>query len=385
MSEENLKYVTIEFSKKQVDTKNLYHNDKTNKDYARVLAPNDGTFFYPIKSIKVKQEDPNRVYFVRPEGTEIEIHYSKRKENVPDTAPNEEKYERYTRTWKIEDLKAAYDEQKKEYAENHGFYNCTVPTSWGRKFSSKGKDYISISIPVPAENSDKEIWCSLVIAAEQFKKSDRDDNMSYFGFPKKKLDTTEDYLVELRHSEKQNDGSYSDEKLYLSSAVLKECIDKAVKRSQVKDLFVSTEISDRLLRRFKTKEGKPLYAISVPIYEDNEEKATFYEIVVPGERVSINSETNRARLTLFKNGPDGQVYTHIAKRSFDNGNGGYDTVSKKYSSEEVINLFDESKKKYRENHSDADHSLEDEEAENAIENQVIENMEQSVNHRHSRR
>ena len=70
------------------------------------------------------------------------------------------------------------------------------------------------------------------IAAEQFKKSDRDDNMSLFGFPKKKLDTTEDYLVELRHSEKQNDGSYSDEKLYLSSAVLKECIDKAVKRSQ---------------------------------------------------------------------------------------------------------------------------------------------------------
>ena len=182
MSEENLKYVTIELSKKQVDTKNLYHSDKTNKDYARVLAPNDGTFFYPIKSIKVKQEDPNRVYFVRPEGTEIEIHYSKRKENIPDTAPNEEKYERYTRTWKIEDLKAAYDEQKKEYAETHGFYNCTVPTSWGRKFSSKGNDYISISIPVPDENSDKDIWCSLVIGAEQFKKSNRDENMSYFGF-----------------------------------------------------------------------------------------------------------------------------------------------------------------------------------------------------------
>lgn len=43
------------------------------------------------------------------------------------------------------------------------------------------------------------------------------------------------------------------------------------------------------------------------------------------------------------------------------------------------------RKKYRENHSDTDHSLADEEAENAIENQVIENMEQSVNHRHSRR
>lgn len=200
------------------------------------------------------------------------------------------------------------------------------------------------------------------------------------------LETESESQVEPEHEiEIEKKENYQSKNSNVSSAVLKECIDKAVKRSQVKDLFVSTEISDRLLRRFETKEGKPLYAISVPIYEDNEEKATFYEIVVPGERVSINSETNRARLTLFKNGPDGQVYTHIAKRSFDNGNGGYDTVSKKYSSEEVINLFDESKKKYRENHSDADHSLEDEEAENAIENQVIENMEQSVNHRHSRR
>ena len=209
--------------------------------------------------------------------------------------------------------------------------------------------------------------------------------MSYFGFPKKKLNTTEDYMVEVRHSEKLNDGSYSNDKLYLSSADLKECIDNAVKRSQVKDLLVSTEVSNKLLRRFETKEGKHLYAVSVPVYENNDGKATFYEFVVPEERVCINSDSNKARLTLFKNGSDGQAYTHLAKRSFDNGNGGYDTVSKKYSSEEIINLFDESKKKYRENHSDTDHSLADEEAENAIENQVIENMEQSVNHRHSRR
>lgn len=384
MAEDNVNFITIELSKKQVDMNHLYHNDKTNKDYARVMAPGNGTFFYPISSIKVKKDNPNRVYFTRPEGTEIQVIYSKRKENIPDSASNDEKYERHTRTWKMEELKAAYDEEKKEYAENHGFVNYTVPTSWGRKFSSNGVDYISISVPVPVENSDKDRWCSLVIGAERFKKSDRDENMSYFGFPKKKKDTTEDYMVELRYGEKQSDGSYSNEKMFLSSAALKECIEKAVKRSLAKDLFVSTEISDKLLRPFETKEGKKLYAVSVPVYENNNEKATFYEIVVPEERVSINPETNRARLSLFKNSPDGQIYNHTAKRSFDNGNGGYDTVSKTYSSEEIIKFFEESKEKYKEKHSDSDYSLADEDEASGLSagSSVNENIEQNVNHRH---
>lgn len=385
MSEEKLNFITIDLSKKQVDMNHLYHSDKTDKDYARVMAPGNGTFFYPISSIKVKKDNPDRVYFTRQEGTEIQVNYSKRKDDIPDSAPNEEKYERYTRTWKIEELKAAYEEEKKEYAENHGFFNYTVPTSWGRKFSSNGTNYISISVPVPVENSDKDRWCSFVIGADRFKKSDRDENMSYFGFPKKKKDTSEDYMVELRYGDKQSDGSYSNEKMFLSSAALKKCIEKAVKRSEAKDLFVSTEISDRLLRQFETKEGKKLYAVSVPVYENNDEKATFYEIVVPEERVSINPETNRARLSLFKNGPDGQIYNHTAKRSFDNGNGGYDTVSKIYSSEEIIKLFEESKAKYKEKHSDSDYSLADKAAESSDGRSVNENLEQDVNRRHCRR
>lgn len=383
MPEEKLKFVTVELSKKQVNMSHLYHSQTTDKDYARVMAPQNGIFFYPTESIKVKKDNPERVYFTRPEGTEIEVHYSRRKEDVPDSAPNDEKYEHYTRTWKIEDLKAAYDEQKKEYADNHGFYNYTVPTSWGKTFSSGGKDYISISVPVPVEDSDQDKWCSLVIGADRFKKSERDEGMSYFGFPKKKLDTTEDYMVELRYGEKQVDGTYSDKKMYLSSYALKECIENAVKRSQTKALFVSTEISEKLLRKFESKEGKPLYAVSVPVYEWEGEQATFYEIVVPAERVSINPDTGRARLSLFKNGPDGNVYNHSAIRSIDNGNGGYDTVSKTFSSEEIVNLFEDSKKRYREIHSDADRSLADETAENT---NVNENMEQAAaSRRHLRR
>lgn len=54
MEEEKIKFVTIELSKKQVDMEHLHHNAKTDKDYARVIAPGNGTFFYPVMSIKEK-------------------------------------------------------------------------------------------------------------------------------------------------------------------------------------------------------------------------------------------------------------------------------------------------------------------------------------------
>ena len=108
---ENINFVTIDLSRKQVNTENPVHNDKTGKDYARVFAPGNGTFLYPLSSIKVRSDNPERVYFSRPEGTEIQVQYSRRKENVPDSAPNEEKYENFTKTWKIEELKSAYEKQ----------------------------------------------------------------------------------------------------------------------------------------------------------------------------------------------------------------------------------------------------------------------------------
>lgn len=119
MPEEKLKFVTVELSKKQVDMSHLYHSQNTDKDYARVMAPENGTFFYPTESIKVKKDNPERVYFTRPEGTEIEVHYSKRKEGVPDSAPNDEKYEHYTRTWSSEEIVSLFEDSKKKYRETH--------------------------------------------------------------------------------------------------------------------------------------------------------------------------------------------------------------------------------------------------------------------------
>lgn len=347
---ENINFVTIDLSRKQVNTENPVHNDKTGKDYARVFAPGNGTFLYPLSSIKVRSDNPERVYFSRPEGTEIQVQYSRRKENVPDSAPNEEKYENFTKTWKIEELKSAYEEERRIYAENHGFVNCTVPTAWGKEFVSGDKKFVSISVPVPVENSDKDLWCSFILPEDRFKPSEKNEGMSYFGFPKKKKDTTDDYMVNLKYSELE-DGKYIDKEMAVSSLQLKEYIDKAVSRSETKELFVSTLISEKLVRGFDGKEGKKLYAVSVPIYENDADKASFYEIVVPQERIRIIPDSNQVKISLFKHTPEGGDYTFTAKKSFDNGEGGYDTVTLTLTSEDVVAKIEQSREKYKEAHA----------------------------------
>lgn len=47
---ENITFVTIDLNRKQVNTDNPVHNDKTGKDYARVFAPGNGTFLYPLNT-----------------------------------------------------------------------------------------------------------------------------------------------------------------------------------------------------------------------------------------------------------------------------------------------------------------------------------------------
>lgn len=343
-------FVTIELNKKQVITDNLVHNEKTGKDYARVIAPGGGNFLYPLESIKVKADNPDRVYFSRPEGTEFNVSY--KNSDASEDAPKEEKY--YTKTWKIEDLKEAYEAERRAYAESHGFVNMEVPTGWGKHFQSENGNFVSISIPITENGNDT--YYSFVVAADRFRESTRNAGMSYFGFPKKKMDTTEDYMVNLKTSIKTEDG-YVDSFRTISSADLKTYVDKAVERSAVKDLFVSTQVSEKLVRGFYSKEGNPLFSVSVPVPEESGETA-FYEIVVPSERVNAIPDSNLVQLSLFKNGPDGTAYNHTAKRSVPDGNGGYDTCTISMTSEDVISRFEESRENYLAAH--AEHSLADE-------------------------
>jgi hypothetical protein len=336
----------------------LTHNDKTNKDYARVYAPGGGVIFYPVESIKVKKDNPDRGYFTRPEGTELLVRFSEKREGVPDTAPESEKYNNYSKTIKIEDLKSMYEEERKAFADQHGFVNMTVPTEWGRTFyGSDQKPYVSVSISI--KQQDKDVYYSFIMPAERFKASERDQGMSYFGYPIKNKDTGEDFLVTLRSSEKDENGEYRNTDINVPSTKLKEYVEDALERSRGKHLFVSTEISEKLTRSFTSNSGKELVAVSVPVYRDNNsDKADFYEIVVPAERIRDGSKDGYVKLSLFRDGPDGTEYNFNAKKSVKTVDG-YTDETLKMTSAEVISHFEESAKRFRDAHQD-DHSLADE-------------------------
>ena len=351
----DMDFVTIELSKKQVDVSRLVHNDKTDKDYARVFAPGGGSFLYPVESIKVKQDNPERVYFSRPKGTEIQVQYGHRNEGVPDDAPNKEKYTNETRTWKIEDLKAAYDDERRAFAEkNNAWVNMTVPTEWGKHISNERGDFVAISIPID------RVYHSFIISEKAFHASDRDEGMSYFGIPKKKRDSEEDYTVTLRADIRNEDGSYEHPERVVTSSELKKFVDDAVEYANVANLFVSAVISEKLVRPFTAKEsGKELCSVSVPIWEEAENKESFYEIVVPAERLKA-TEDGKERLSLFKKRPDGTEYVFTAKKSVSDGQGGYSDVEMKITSRQVVEAFNASKERFKESHQNNDRSLADE-------------------------
>ena len=349
-------FVTIDLSKKQVDTSRLVHNDKTGKDYARVFAPGGGSFLYPIDSIKVKKDDENRVYFTRPVGTEIQVQYSRRNEGVPEDAPKDQRYTNETRTWKIEDLKAAYEEERKHYAEkNSDFVNMMVPTEWGKHVSNEKGEFVSISIPI------EKVYYSFLVQADRFKASDRNEGMSYFGFPKHKKDSEEDFTISLRSNVKNEDGEYDNVKRVVTSQDLKKYVDDAVGYANVKDLFVTTVISEKLIQPFTSKEGKELLSVSVPVWNDAEQKDTFYEIVIPAERGKVVEDGRTRRLSLFKNGPDGQPYEFTAKESHRVNDGdSFETTEMKMTSAEVVEHFEKSKERFKDSHQSSDHTLADE-------------------------
>lgn len=340
------KFVELDLSRNQV----TLGKGANGKDYARVIAPGGGTFLFSPSHIHARDENPGRLYISLPEGSEIQVQYSRVEHSnsrfLSDEFVNE------TKTWKIEDLKAAYDEERRAfYQENSEFVNMTVPTKWGRSVTSEKGNFISVSIPIDHK------YYSFVVQADRFKASDKNEGMSYFGFPRKKQDTGEDYLITLRNSKKQEDGSYVNTDMQISSVELKKRVDDAVAYSDFKDKMVSVEISEKLVRFFTAKDGKELVSVSVPVYAEQEKKEVFYEIVVASKRVK-NLENGKVRLSMFKNGSEGTPYTFTASRSIANDAGGYDKVDLKLTSEEVANCFNASAERFKNEHTS--HTLADE-------------------------
>ena len=350
----DMEFVTIDLSKKQVDYDSARRNEKNGKDYVRIFAPGGGVFFYPLESLKENKENNARIYFSRPVGTEITLYFSERNPDVPDDAPASEKYINSSRIVKIEDLKDMYKQEREAYAEsqkqkyeNSPFVNVTVPTAWGREFSGGSSEQKFVSISVPIKEGEQSNYYSFVLPAEAFKKSTKEEDMSYFGFPRKKRDSDENYTVTLKRGERQPDGTYKDIIKEISSEELAAAIKKAKEMQESK---LELEVSEKLLRNFNSRDGKALVSLSVPVYDAEQQKDMFYNIVI------LESNTSDTEREGYKKVSISADYAYTAKRSVpdESADGGYKDMELKISGAEIKEAFAASKDRYAERKASED-------------------------------
>lgn len=380
----NMEYVTIDLSKKQVDYESARVNEKNGKEYVRIFAPGGGVFFYPLSSLKENKDNVNRVHFSRPVGTELTISYSEKNPEVPDTAPASEKYTNTSKVVKIEDLKemyqeerTAYAERQKEKSENSPFVNVSVPTEWGHEFTRKAdenhtEDQSFISISVPIKEGEKSQYYSFVIPAESFKTSTKEEGMSYFGFPRKKMDSEENYMVTLKRGEKQPDGSYKNITREISSEELVAAIKKA---KEIRHENLDIEVSEKLIRNFQSNDGKALISVAVPVFDNQQGKDVFYSIVLPESKMADAEKEGKKVISISADA------TYTAKHGvLDENTNDYVNTEKKMSGTEIKKAFEDSKERFAE--QAAEESIKNEQSEHAAQEQQ---KSQEKNHQHTRR
>lgn len=369
----NVEFVTIDLSKKQVDYDSARKNEKNGKDYVRILAPGGGVFFYPLESLKEDADNANRVHFTRPAGTEINLLFSERNPEVPDDAPANEKYTNSTRVVKIEDLKEMYRQERESFAEsqrqkyeNSPFVNATVPTEWGHRFKGGDSEKEFVSISIPLKEGEERNYYSFVLPAEAFKESTKEEGMSYFGFPRKKKDTDEDYTVTLKRGEKQQDGTYKDVVKEISS----EELVKAIKAAQEWKML-NIEVSEKLLHKFNSHEGTPLVSVSVPVFDEALKQNVFYSFVLSESGVSAAEKEGKMMISISED------HNYTAKRGvLDEASGKYNDIEKKMSGAEIEKAFKESSERYMEQM--ANESIQNEQAEREAA-RAAQGQEQTVN------
>ena len=318
-----LQFVTIEFSRKQVDLKNTTISEKNGKEYARIFVSDHGILYYPVESIKESKDNPNRLYFMRPEGTELQIYYSTRKEGVPDSAPNSEKYEKRVEIVKIEDLKAAYEAERQAFidkknqereSKNTEFVDISVPTEWVKPFKGiDNKNYAVISVRIP-EGENKYERYSFIVSEERFKKSDLYPGNSCFVLPRNKKDSGEEYTITLKNYE--NDTIVEKE---ISSVELKEYMEAAVKRA-VEEKNINAEL--------KKLNMKPLQDLGDKISEALENKISsaelkaelekYVEVAVKraAEGKNINAELEKLNVKVLED-PENKISSAELKEFVD--------------------------------------------------------------------
>lgn len=360
MAEEKLEFVTISLSKKQINM-NPIHNEKNGKDYLRIIAPNGGTIFYPASGIKIDPNNENRVSFSRPKGTELTIRYGVKNEKTGE-------WDNKSHVVTIEDLKEMYAEEIQSLIEQHQieqqngtstFVDFTVPTSWGREFEGKtdAKQYVSISVPIKEDDNTRNYY-SFVLQADRFKQSQKQEGMSYFGFPRmQKDDPNQDYIITMKRSVLGEDGKYSEVERKVTSTELKGYVDDAMKRLN----FIGIEISQKLVRPFSAKTtGQKLVSVSVPVPTADHQNTEFWQIILPPDRIRESKKEGLVYLSLFRKNLDGEDFTYKATCSVKNAGGTYDVKEKSFTSEKIVGIFKASRQEYLEERKNIQRTLQDE-------------------------
>lgn len=230
MSNEDVKFVTVELTKKQVLTdQGLIHNEKTNKDYVRCLIGDGGTFLYPTTSLKVKESNPNIYYFSRPEGTEIQLRYSKVKDGIDPkdpNIPNEEKYEVLTETVTIEELI-----KRNKSAGN--FIGLDISKKLVSFFESKdGRPWASVSVPVYEEpEAEKATYYEVVVDRKRILDSEY-DNKVYLSLFVNGLDGSPYTLTATKDIFNVQTNQYDTVSRQMTSTEVVECFKESTRRYQ---------------------------------------------------------------------------------------------------------------------------------------------------------
>lgn len=222
-------FVRIEITERQFVTKKKDSDDplyvsKNGVEFGKVICPEGGTFWYPVKNMfvydnkTVQTHDGQTLrlfHFDQPSGTEMEIHYS----NGVGEADT-------VKTVTIDDLKEIFQQAKINYAQEHStFVNFEVPSSWDR--TPNDEYYARISVPISVDG-EKKYYTFLLDRNKNWNESTKHEGYSYFGFPRVNNNTGEPWLITLRGDEKQEDGFFTHPEIKVTSADLKTYVDEAV-------------------------------------------------------------------------------------------------------------------------------------------------------------
>lgn len=223
-------FVTVSFSEKQILDS---FPGKNGKEYSRILAPNGMTYLHPTEKIRDDQYHEGRKVFFLPEGTEITMSKNVKKPDVPEDAPNSIKYEKIKAVMKVEELKAAYDSARKDFkearqkeweAENNKFVHLEISEKLVKlvpgKNENEGKNFARISIPMEENGSTK--FYSFLVNERAVRDSDK-DGKKMVGLLKEKEDG-QPFVVKMKYSEKQPDGSYKEFSKEMSSVQLEAAL-----------------------------------------------------------------------------------------------------------------------------------------------------------------